>query len=69
MLNASLTNNVQSSEAASFDLFRLTKSKDIVDVCPNTIRAFAKKGLRIYKAGKAAFVSKAELAAFIRGAS
>ena len=65
-MNAPLTNAVQNSEAASFDLVRLTKSKDIVDVCPNTIRAFAKRGLRIYKAGKAAFFSKAELADFIR---
>jgi hypothetical protein len=57
---------VQESSPATFDLFRLTKSKEVVDICPNTIRAFAKKGLRIYRAGKPAFVSRSELLAFIK---
>jgi hypothetical protein len=50
----------------SFDLFRLSKSKQTVDVCPNTLRKFFKLGLKSYNRGKAVFVSKAELAAFIR---
>jgi hypothetical protein len=37
-----------------------------VDVCPNTLRKFFKLGLKSYNRGKAVFVSKAELAAFIR---
>ena len=51
----------------SFDLFRLSKSKDVVDVCSNTIRSYFKLGLSHYRRGKAVFVSKAELEAFIRG--
>jgi len=51
---------------SSFDLFRLSKSKQTVDVCPNTLRKFFKQGLQSYNRGKAVFVSKAELAAFIR---
>ena len=50
----------------TFDLFRLSKSKSVVDVCPNTLRAYAERGLPIYKQGKAAFVSKEELTHFIR---
>lgn len=50
----------------SFDLIRITKSKDTVDLAPNTIRSFAHQGLRIYKAGKAAFFSRSELEHFIR---
>ena len=38
----------------------------MVDVCPNTLRAYAERGLPIYKQGKAAFVSKEELTHFIR---
>jgi len=49
-----------------FDLIRITKSKDTVDLAPNTIRSLARKGLRIYKAGKAAFFSRSELENFIR---
>ena len=58
-------NSAQSSET-SFDLFRLSKSKEVVDVCPNTLRSYFDQGLRFYKQGKAVFVSKTELAAFIR---
>ena len=54
------------NETQNFDLFRLTKSKQTVDLAPNTIRKLAKKGLRIYRHGKAAFVSRSELAAYIR---
>lgn len=51
---------------SGFDLFRLSKSKEIVDVCSNTLRSYFKLGLPHYNRGKACFVSKAELAAFIR---
>jgi hypothetical protein len=49
----------------SWDLFRLSKSKSAVDICSNTLRAYFKKGLKSYRQGKAVFVSKSELAAFI----
>ncbi len=50
---------------SGFDLFRLSKSKEVVDVCPNTLRTYNKQGLPFYHRGKAIFVSKAELAHFI----
>lgn len=52
-----------------FDLARLTRSKELVDLAPNTIRKFAKEGLPLYRNGKAVFFSKAELEAFIRSRS
>jgi hypothetical protein len=51
---------------AGFDLVRLSKSKEIVDLVPNTIRAYAKKGLALYRRGKVVFFSKAELELFIK---
>jgi hypothetical protein len=53
---------------ASFDLFRLSKSKQVVDISPNTLREFHRKGLTFYRRGRAVFVSKAELEFFIRNA-
>jgi hypothetical protein len=50
-----------------FELFRLSKSKATVDVCPNTLRSYFKLGLPYYKRGKAVFVSRSELAQFIMG--
>ncbi len=50
---------------SGFDLFRLSKSKEVVDVCPNTLRAYNKQGLPFYHRGKSIFVSKAELAQFV----
>lgn len=47
-------------------MVRLTKSKEHVDLAPNTIRHYATKGLRLYRVGKAVFFSTAELEAFIR---
>lgn len=55
------------SSESGFDLIRLSKSKQAVDVCPNTLRSYFKQGLPFYQRGKAVFVSKSELAAFIRG--
>jgi hypothetical protein len=59
----------ENADAHSWDLCRLTKSKESVDVCSNTIRSYAAQGLRLYRVGKAVFFSKAELAAFIRAKS
>lgn len=53
-------------DGCSFDLFRLSKSKQSVDLAPNTLRAYHKRGLRFYRQGKAVFVSKSELQIFIR---
>ena len=50
----------------NFDLFRLTKSKATVDLAPNTLRAYHDQGLPFYRRGKAVFISKSELDAFIR---
>jgi len=56
----------QNTESSGFDLFRLSKSKQTVDLAPNTLRAFNKRGLPFYRQGKTVFVSKAEVIAFIR---
>ena len=50
----------------TFDLFRLSKSKAVVDLAPNTIRAYFMEGLPFYKRGKAIFVSRTEVEAFLR---
>jgi hypothetical protein len=58
-------NIIQTRAQEPFELFRLSKSKTAVDVCPNTLRAYFKQGLQFYKKGKAVFVSRTELARFI----
>lgn len=58
---------IDNAAGTGFDLFRISVAKDVVDVCPNTLRSYFKQGLPSYKRGKAIFVSKTELAAFIRG--
>lgn len=55
--------------AELFDLFRLSKSKEVVDLAPNTLRAFHKRGLPFHRQGKAVFVSRRELNEFIRSNS
>lgn len=62
------TNSLTTSQGgdSGFDLFRLSKSKEVVDVCSNTLRSYFLLGLPHYNRGKAVFVSKAELAVFIR---
>jgi hypothetical protein len=57
---------VAQNEGVDFDLFRLSRSKSIVDLAPNTLRSFNREGLRFFRCGKAVFVSKQELADFIR---
>ena len=56
------------NEAAiqNWDLCRITKAKREVDISHNTIRAYAKRGLRIYRHGRATYFSRAELAEFIK---
>jgi hypothetical protein len=65
-MNYNSFNTVQDTPSAGFDLFRLSKSKEVVDVCANTLRSYHKVGLPFYYKGKAVFISKSELAAFIR---
>jgi hypothetical protein len=60
------TVKVNESLSTSFDLVRLTRAKRAVDVCPNTIRAYAKEGLNLYRKGRAVFFSRAELDTHIR---
>ena len=59
--------NVESvKNGPDFDLFRLSKSKIVVDISPNTLRAYHKDGLPFYTRGRAVFVSKMDLINFIR---
>lgn len=51
---------------SNFDLFRLSKAKDIVDISPNTIRKMFVEGLPSYRHGVAVFISKRELDHHIR---
>ena len=54
------------NEHRSFDLFRLSRAKAEVDLAPNTLRAYNRRGLPFYRQGKAVFISKAELEIFIK---
>jgi hypothetical protein len=54
------------STISNFDMVRLTKAKRAVDLSPNTIRAYSRQGLGLYRMGRAVFFSRAELDAFIR---
>ena len=57
---------VAMQQTVSFDLTRLSKSKAVVDLAPNTLRKYFALGLNSYQRGKTVFFSRAELAAFIR---
>lgn len=57
---------MNTNPAQTFDLFRLTKGKREADICANTLRSYAAQGLPIYRMGRACFVSRTELAAFIK---
>lgn len=57
---------VQPDERGSFDLFRLSHSKECVDLAPNTLRKFNRQGLNFYRKGKTVFVSRRELEVFIK---
>jgi hypothetical protein len=65
-MNAVAFNRVQHNVEPPFDLVRLSKSKQSVDLCSNTIRAFFTQGLPCYPLGKMRFFSRAELAEFIK---
>ena len=52
--------------AASAEMVRITKAKAAVDISSNTIRAFQKRGLPLYKIGRATFFSRSDLEAFLR---
>jgi hypothetical protein len=58
--------NITQKGESGFDLFRLSKSKDVVDICSNTLRQYNKEGLPFYRKGKAVFISRDELLTFIR---
>jgi len=49
-----------------FEFFRLTKAKEHVDLAPNTLRTYARQGLKLHRVGGAVFVSRTELGDFIR---
>jgi hypothetical protein len=63
-MRTAIVQNAQ-TQGSGFDLFRLSKSKQAVDLCPNTLRAYFKQGLPCYRRGKVVFISRAELAEFI----
>jgi hypothetical protein len=65
-MTASLDKSVQNGETVNFDLVRLSKSKQSVDLAPNTIRAFAEQGLRLFRSGKMVWFSRTELEHFIK---
>ena len=65
-MNAKKFNVGNQGAIGSFDLVRLSKSKEAVDICPNTLRAYHRDGLQFYRRGKAVFFSKSELEQFIR---
>jgi hypothetical protein len=60
---------IEDKTDAGFDMVRISKSKEVCDVCSNTIRAYGREGLWLYKLGKSIFFSKSELIAFIRANS
>jgi len=66
-MSALLRQTVTDDSKSDFDLFRISKSKKEVDLAPNTVRSYIEEGLPFYKRGKATFISKKELAAFIMG--
>lgn len=61
-----MQNQTRNNDLCKFGFLRLSKSKLMVDVCPNTLRAYNGQGLPFYKVGKSVFVNYAELESFIR---
>lgn len=58
------------SSMNSIDLFRISRSKKVADISPNTVRKLHReRGLRIYYSGGASWVSKSELEALIKTSS
>lgn len=54
------------ARAIKFDLVRITRTKQEIGICPNQIRKMATRGLKIYGEGRMRFVSRREVARFIR---
>ena len=65
-LKQNKVSTIQTEIAPSFDLVRLSRSKEVCDFAPNTIRKFFREGLRAYRVGKMVMFSKSELAQLIR---
>ena len=61
--------DLNGAELHSWDLVRLSRSKELLDICANTLRSYNADGLPFYRMGRAVFVSKTELATFIRSRS
>jgi hypothetical protein len=61
-------NNVSKPQPSEtdFDLFRLGESKVTVNLSPNTLRSYNRQGLPFYGQGRTIFVSKKDLAAFLK---
>ena len=68
-MKTSSFSNSSNASGGGFDLFRLTRSKQTVDLSPNAIRSLHRAGLPVYRSGRAVFISKSELDAFIRARS
>ena len=52
---------------STFEMFRISKAKAVVDLAPNTLRAYVRDGLPTYRKGRTVWFSKTEVAAFLRG--
>ena len=50
----------------SFDFVKVLRSKEVFDISPSTIKSWSSQGLKIYKVGNTRFVSRLDVAAFIR---
>jgi hypothetical protein len=57
---------IERTTPTNFDLIRLSKSKQLVDLSPNTLRGYNKKGLPFHRVGKCVFISKTELEQFLK---
>jgi hypothetical protein len=54
---------------SGFDLVRVSKAKETVDLAPNTIYNLARQNLlRIYRQGRSSWFSKSELEAVLKAA-
>lgn len=51
---------------SNFDLFRPSRGKAEVGISAVTLYKMVKAGLPLYRSGRMSFISKSELAAFIR---
>lgn len=61
-----INNNFAQLPPGAFDLFRPSRGKAEVGITPPTLYKMVRGGLPIYRSGRMSFISKSELAAFIR---